>query len=293
MPSFVAGLLAGVGVAAALAVAAGAYFYRRSVLLERRTREAERLAEIGTLTGGLAHEIKNPLSTIGLNLQLLQEDLDKSAGNYPRLASRLATVRAETTRLREILDDFLRFAGRIELDRKPTELNRLLDELADFYAPQAQLQRVRLHVRRSDTPVTADVDARLLKQAVLNLMINALQAMPDGGELILSLSASGNEALIEVTDTGGGIPPEALGRIFHAYYTTKRGGTGLGLAMAKRIIDEHGGRLSVQSESGKGSQFQLRVPLGTGARAGRGAGPVAPEPAKAPVTPAPSAAAQL
>jgi signal transduction histidine kinase len=261
MSSFVAGLCLGVAIAAVLAAAGVAYFYRRFVLLERRTREAERLAEIGTLTGGLAHEIKNPLSTVGLNLQLLQEDLDPKAPNYPRLASRLSVVRGETARLRAILDDFLRFAGRIELARRPTELNELLDELADFFLPQAQLQGTRLRVSKSGGPVIADVDPKLLKQAILNLMINALQAMPEGGELILSLASASGDATITVTDTGAGIPPDALGRIFHAYFTTKRGGTGLGLAMAKRIIEEHGGRLTVQSEPGKGSQFQIRVPL--------------------------------
>jgi signal transduction histidine kinase len=261
MSPFAAGLLLGIAIAAILAAVAAVYSYRRFILLERRTREAERLAEIGTLTGGLAHEIKNPLSTVGLNLQLLQEDLDPKAPNYPRLASRLATVRGETARLRAILDDFLRFAGRIELARQPTELNELLDELADFFSPQAQVQGTRLRVSKSGGPVIADVDPKLLKQAILNLMINALQAMPEGGELILSLASAAGDATITVTDTGPGISPDAITRIFHAYFTTKRGGTGLGLAMAKRIVEEHGGRLTVQSEQGKGSQFQIRLPL--------------------------------
>jgi signal transduction histidine kinase len=261
MSPFAFGLLLGIAVAAILAAVAAVYSYRRFILLERRTREAERLAEIGTLTGGLAHEIKNPLSTVGLNLQLLQEDLDPKTPNYPRLASRLATVRGETARLRAILDDFLRFAGRIELARQPTELNELLDELADFFSPQAQVQGTRLRVSKSGGPVIADVDPKLLKQAILNLMINALQAMPEGGELILSLASAAGDATITVTDTGPGISPDAITRIFHAYFTTKRGGTGLGLAMAKRIVEEHGGRLTVQSEQGKGSQFQIRLPL--------------------------------
>jgi signal transduction histidine kinase len=302
MSSFDAGLLVGVAASAVLAVVAGAYFYRRFVLLERRTRQAERLAEIGRLTGGLAHEIKNPLSTIGLNLQLLQEDLDPSASNYPRLASRLVTVRSEASRLRAILDDFLRFAGRIELERKAADLNVLLDELVDFYAPQAQLQHVQLRLRHAAGPVVAEVDVRLLKQAVLNLMINALQAMPGGGDLIVSLSAAGGEAVIDVIDTGPGIAPDVLGRIFHAYYTTKRGGTGLGLAMTRRIAEEHGGRLTVDSELGKGSQFRIHVPLKrhesvAGRRASASAGAPAPVPptatrvaADAPATPPPGTA---
>jgi signal transduction histidine kinase len=238
----------------------GFYLYRRQISLERRTRHAERLAELGTLTGGLAHEIKNPLSTVQLNLQLLREDLPTDHPSYSRLSSRLGTVQQETARLREILDDFLRYAGRIELDRKETDLAELLGELVDFFAPQAQVSRVQLRLM-SNGPVKAPVDAKLIKQAVLNLMINATHAMPNGGELILGASTDGKHAILEITDTGTGIPADALSRIFQAYYSTKKGGTGLGLAMAKRIVDEHGGSMTVESEEGKGSRFRIRLPI--------------------------------
>ncbi|HMB96140.1 MAG TPA: ATP-binding protein [Tepidisphaeraceae bacterium] len=239
----------------------GFYAYRRLMLLERRTRQAERLAELGTLTGGLAHEIKNPLSTVQLNLQLLQEDLSPSDPAYARIVNRLSTVRNETSRLREILDDFLRYAGRLELERKPVDLNALLEEIVDFYAPQAHLQHVQLRLKKSPQPLIAQIDPKLIKQAILNLMINSMQAMQNGGELILTLSATPADAIIDVIDTGGGIPPEAVQRIFQVYYSTKKGGTGLGLPMAKRIVNEHGGDLSVKSEIGKGSDFTLRLPL--------------------------------
>jgi signal transduction histidine kinase len=261
MSSFALGLLAGVAGSSAVAGAAAWLAYRRFVLLERRTRHAERLAELGTLTGGLAHEIKNPLSTVQLNLQLLQEDIGIDNPAYSRVANRLNTVKNETFRLREILDDFLRFAGRIELEKKPVELGGMLDELVDFYSPQAQLQRVQLRLQRPDVPVVLDVDPRLIKQAVLNLMINGLQAMTDGGELILRLNADREKVRIEVIDTGPGIPADAVAKIFDAYYTTKRGGTGLGLAMTKRIAEEHGGQLTVASEPGKGSDFAIELPM--------------------------------
>jgi len=262
MAGFAWGMLAGGAVVLLIALAAGAWAYRRFVLLERRARHAERLAELGTLTGGLAHEIKNPLSTVQLNLQLLEEDLRADHPGLTRVLNRLATVRNETSRLRETLDDFLRYAGRLELDRKPTELNRLLEELVDFFTPQAQVQRIQLRLRKSEQPVTAQVDPRLIKQAVLNLMLNACQAMPGGGELMLSVARNGSsDALIDVVDTGPGVPPEVAERIFTAYYSTKKGGTGLGLPMSKRIAQEHGGDLSVRSEPGKGSDFTLRLPL--------------------------------
>jgi signal transduction histidine kinase len=261
MASFGTGLLTGVGASLLLAIAGGTFLYKRFHLLQRRARQAERLAELGTLTGGLAHEIKNPLSTVQLNLQLLREDLPAEDPRYSRLVSRLDTVTKETSRLREILDDFLRYAGRIELDRKPTELNQLLDELVDFFSPQAQLQRVQLRLRRTDDPIIANVDPKLIKQAVLNLMLNGMQAMPNGGEMILAAHNGDGRGVIDVIDTGSGITPDAQARIFQAYYSTKKGGTGLGLAMAKRIAEEHGGQLSVTSEMGKGSDFSIVVPL--------------------------------
>jgi signal transduction histidine kinase len=262
MSPFVSGLLAGCLLSLALAIMVGVFAYRRLLTLERRAIQAERLAEIGSLTGGLAHEIKNPLSTIQLNLQLLQEDLEPGNPAYSRLISRIQTVHRETSRLREILDDFLRYAGRIEIDRKPTELNQLLEELVDFYMPQAQLQRVQLRLQRSPTPIVANVDSKLVKQAVLNLMINAQQAMQGSdGEMMLRLSVQGKNAVIDVIDTGGGIEPDKVSKIFQAYYTTKRGGTGIGLAMARRIAEEHGGQIGVRSEVGKGSDFWISLPM--------------------------------
>lgn len=261
MLPFLYGLL--IGVIGCLIIACGValYWVRRMLLLERRAREAERLAELGTLTGGLAHEIKNPLSTVQLNLQLLAEDLTPDNPAYPRIVNRLKTVQKETSRLRDILDDFLRYAGKLELDRQPTDLNELLEELVDFFLPQAQLQKTRVRLKRPDQPIQAPVDSKLIKQAVLNLMLNSLQAMPEGGELILSAAQLDGKATIDVIDTGKGIPPDAVTRIFDAYYTSKKGGTGLGLAMAQRIIREHGGAIRVKSEPGKGSNFTVEIPL--------------------------------
>jgi signal transduction histidine kinase len=262
MGPFALGLTTGLIACLLLGALAAVLAYRRYVLLERRARDAERLAELGTLTGGLAHEIKNPLSTVQLNLQLLSEDLDPRDVNQQRSVHRLQVVQRETGRLREIVDDFLRYAGKMELDRKPVDLNDLLEELVDFFAPQAQLQRVQLRLRRDPGPLMANIDAKFVKQAVLNLMLNAVQAMPDGGELILSVTTTDGIAKIEVIDTGPGISPEAAENIFKAYYSTKRGGTGLGLAISLRIAKEHGGSLKVQSEPGKGSDFILTLPRG-------------------------------
>jgi signal transduction histidine kinase len=259
MPTFEAGLFLGFG--ASLLAAGGAAYYlnRRLLSAERRAQRAERLAELGTLTSGLAHEIKNPLSTVQLNLQLLGEDLDPAAPNFPRLNNRLKTVTRETGRLRDILDSFLRFAGKLELEPQPTDLNQLLEELVDFFAPQAMQQKVQVRFQGAG-PVVVSADPRLIRQVVLNLMLNAVQAMPKGGDLLLSARLDGAFGVVHVIDTGTGMTPDVAAKVFDAYYSTKRGGTGLGLAMAKRIIAEHGGTLSVASEPGRGSDFALRLP---------------------------------
>jgi signal transduction histidine kinase len=260
MSDLALGLLVGLCLTLLTAALVGVWAYRRFVLLERRTRRAERLAELGTLTAGLAHEIKNPLSTIQLNLQLLQEDLPVETAVGSRVHARLRTVRQEASRLREILDDFLKYAGNLTLEREIVDLNVLVEEISDFFAPQASVSHVRVHIDRAAEPVRASIDAKLIKQAVLNLMLNATQAMPTGGELMLGTRRDGHHVELIITDTGPGIPTEAAARIFEAYYTTKKGGTGLGLPMTRRIVEEHGGKIALNSEPGKGTRFTLRLP---------------------------------
>ena len=267
--AFLFGLAAGLAVSGIAGAAAAAYGYRRLVLLERRARAAERMAELGALTGGLAHEIKNPLSTVQLNLQLLGEELDGRDPQQQRVLHRLQTVQRETGRLRETLDDFLKYAGKMEVDRRPTDVHEVLEELADFFAPQAALNRVRVRVTpppAGGPAVVAAADPKLLQQALLNLMLNAVQAMGPrgGGEMILSAAEADGRVRVDVIDTAGGIPADAVGHIFDAYYSTKKGGTGLGLAISRRIAREHGGDLTVTTEEGKGSDFTLTLPTARG-----------------------------
>ena len=225
----------------------------------------EHFAELGQLAAGLAHEIKNPLSTININLKLLVEDLGRSGDEtHGRLLRRLLSVQDETARLKGILDDFLQFAGKVELNPTVTDLRVLVGELTDFFMPQAESAGVVLRTALPETPVPSRVDGKLIKQAVLNLMLNGVQALGRGGELLIRLSAARNRAVIEVIDTGPGIPPENLSKVFEVYFSTKSGGSGLGLPTTRRIIREHGGDIRVESTVGKGTRFVILLPLAKG-----------------------------
>ena len=198
-------------IGAALGAASGVVM-TRLVLGRRRgdspqrpasSREAEQLVELSQLAGGLAHEIRNPLSTINVNLKLLSEDLARRDDeDHRRWLLRLRGVQEEADRLRGILDDFLRFAGKVELTLETVDLRRLVGELTDFFMPQAEEVRVVLRTALPDKPVRCRVDANLLKQAMLNLMINAPQAMTAGGEMLIRLASDESLARIEVIDTG-------------------------------------------------------------------------------------------
>lgn len=273
---------AGMAVGLALAAAGAWYIERRHVRqvreAERRARAAERMAEIGAMTGGLAHEIKNPLSTIGLNAQLLQEGIEElsiDADDRSRLLTRTRALRRETERLGGILSDFLEYAGQVHLDLKPADLNAVVRELADFFLPEAERHGVRMNLVTHDQPLMADVDVKKVKQALLNLMLNATQAMSRddrvAGErpvpMLLIQTSPGREAdgrrsvRTEVVDTGPGIPGETLGKIFEPYFTTRPGGSGLGLPTSRRLIEEHGGRIDVESEVGRGTRFVVVLPV--------------------------------
>ncbi|MFO0827038.1 MAG: ATP-binding protein [Phycisphaerales bacterium] len=252
---------------------------RRTLAAERRAQQAERLAELGSMTSGLAHEIKNPLSTVVLNAQLLGEEIADSElpeDSKQRLARRADALGREANRLRDILTDFLRFAGRIKLDPESQDIRPIVEEIADFFVPQSDRNGVVQRVELPSEPLVARFDRDLLKQAVLNLLINAVQAMAEQPparprELILRVERSGpragaasdqsSEVRIHVIDTGPGIEASRRDAIFRPYMTSKPGGTGLGLATTRRIVEEHGGRIQLWTEPGKGSDFTICLPV--------------------------------
>lgn len=249
---------------------------RRAARAEREAAESARNAEIASMTRGLAHEIKNPLSTVALNAQLLREEiLDSPLSDDERAAMtrRTDTLAREAARLRDILSDFLRYAGRMQLDRRRCDLRDVATEIGDFFMPQAEQARTRFVQESAAAPVECDLDPALVKQAVLNLLLNAVQAMEDLPEhrartLRLAVAAEPAaerggrpRAVVEVDDTGPGIPEAQRAGAFEPYRSTKPGGNGLGLATARRIVEAHGGSIEALPAPGGGARFRIALPL--------------------------------
>ncbi len=288
---FTLGLITGLVLALIAGVVAMRRLERRARLAERQAQRAQRMAEIGAMTSGLAHEIKNPLSTIGLNAELLGEAIDDDVPDPDarnRLTRRIDSIRREADRLRDILQDFLQFAGQVHLEASDHDLNAIVEEMVDFYLPQAQHHRVRLRTDLSPTPLPIHADSRLLKQAILNLMLNATQAMSpgtadagvdeppvtsssDGAPRDIFLRTRRNDsarppaAELHVIDTGPGMTPETIDKMFNPYFTTKPSGSGLGLPTTRRLIEAHDGTISVHSEVGRGTDFTIALPVREGA----------------------------
>jgi signal transduction histidine kinase len=221
----------------------------------------DRYTEIARLAGGLAHEIKNPLSTIRLNIELLAEDLEEVDSPQGRRAFRkIDVVKRECRRLEELLNDFLRFASAHRLELQPSDANHAIREVVELFRPQAAEAKIEiLEYLASDLPSVL-LDRRSFHRALFNLVLNAQQAMSGGGQLVLRTRSGGNEIAIDLIDTGCGMDTETLGHLFDAFFSTKKGGSGLGLAMVQKIIEAHNGRIAVQSEPNYGTQFTIILP---------------------------------
>lgn len=230
------------------------------------SEKAPQAAQLAKLTGELAHEIKNPLSTIKINLKLIAEELDSVKLNTPgqalaRAIRKIFIVQQETDRLEKILGGFLKYIGNAQLQLSKENINELVSDVVDFFYPQGQSHNITVRCSTDNGPLMCKVDSAMLKQVLLNLFLNAQYAMDTGGELIVQTSKKDDFALIQISDTGPGIAPDKIQKIFEPFFSTRHGGTGLGLATAKRIVDAHNGQISVESETGKGSCFTVKLPL--------------------------------
>src|SRR5579862_2045618 len=207
--------------------------------------------ELAELAGGFIHELKNHLSTLGLNLQLLAEDFASPENQRERRAlTRVQRLQGECQRLVDVANDFLRFARIKDLEFVATDLGKIIEEMIDFFGPTSRSANIDIKTFiPADLPMVL-MDRELFKQALLNLMLNAEQAMPKGGELTIQAARENTSpptVCMTLIDTGKGMSPEVLPRVFEPFFSTKQGGCGLGLPTTKRIVEAHGGSISVRS----------------------------------------------
>jgi len=233
---------------------------------ERELTRRERLSALGRLAAGVAHDVRNPLHSIGLTLDNLQETARPEGGARQGEFDRaLAIIREEIRRLDRLVENFLRFARSDRRARVEVDLAALLRDTAELVEKEAARRRVGVRVDTGEGVPTIQGDPESIRSSILNLVLNAFEAMPDGGELTLTVRRDGEDALVEVSDTGCGIRPEEQDRVFDFAYTTREDGHGLGLAMVHQVVvEDHGGRVSLASRPQEGTHVRLAFPHGAG-----------------------------
>lgn len=229
---------------------------------QQQLRRAESMAALSAITAGIAHEIKNPLGAIDLHLQLMERRIRKDERHSGgRLQGYLQIVQQEVRRLNTIVVDFLAAIRPMKVNPSRISPNRIVEDLAEFIQIGLEAQGTELVLDLDDHMPGVLLDYRLTRQALLNLINNGKEALESGGCVRVSTRVDGDFAVVEVADNGPGIEKEKLNSIFEPYYTSKNYGTGLGLTIVYRIVQEQGGQIAVNSEPGEGTVFQIRFPL--------------------------------
>ncbi|MGH7278084.1 MAG: sensor histidine kinase [Candidatus Rokuibacteriota bacterium] len=223
---------------------------------------AERMATVGRLSLKVAHEVRNPISAIELNAEILQDIVRGRGGaDMDEAAGLVTAIRDQVTTLDALTEEYLAFARFPRPHFEEESVNHLVEELAAFVRPVAERQGLTVRVATDRTVPLMEIDRSLLRQAVLNLVKNGLEALSRGGELEIASRADGDAVEISVTDSGAGIPEEVGRRLFEPFFTTKPQGTGLGLSIARQITEEHGGEIRWGNTAGGGARFALRLPV--------------------------------
>lgn len=226
--------------------------------IESELELSRRLAAIGRLTSGVGHEVKNPINAIVVHMELLRNKLDSTDSGAIR---HLDVIQSEIQRLDRVVQTLVDFSRPVELQLKDQDLRGIVSSVLMLASAELETQNVRVTSNLPPHTVTAKVDADLLRQALLNVVLNGAQAMPGGGDLEVRLKEEARMALLSVSDNGEGIPEEIRQKIFDLYFTTKKEGSGIGLAMTYRIVQLHNGSVDVDSVPGKGTTFTLKIPL--------------------------------
>ncbi len=231
--------------------------------IENEIELSRRLAAIGRLTSGVAHEVKNPINSIVVHLEVLREKLLQVD---PETKRHMDVIGSEIHRLDRVVKTLVDFTRPVELKLIEIDLRQIVDDVVALAAPEAQRQGVNISAALDPDPLMARVDADLIKQALLNVVLNGVQAMPHGGPLQVTADRIGETARIIVEDHGEGIPPEVRDKIYNLYFTTKKSGSGIGLAMTYRVMQLHNGALDFDSEPGHGTTFRMLLPISNGYR---------------------------
>ena len=228
---------------------------------EQQTIESERLNALTLLAAGVAHEIGNPLNSLNIHLQLIEREARKLDGaNRAELHESVEVARAEINRLDSIISQFLRAIRPTRPQLRPENVNSIVEEAVRFFAPEIKDRDIVVEQElRSDLPLL-ELDRDQMKQAFYNVIKNSFEAMKRRGILRIRTDVDESHVTVRFTDTGGGISPDNLSRVFEPYFTTKTSGTGLGLLIVRRIVREHGGELSIESSEGKGLTLTIRLP---------------------------------
>jgi signal transduction histidine kinase len=228
---------------------------------EERQRLMAQYAQIAALAGGLAHEIRNPLSSMSLNLELLAEEVAASESPHEhRMLQKIRTVQRECQHLETILEEFLKFARLGEVEPVECDLNQVVREFIEFYQPEGAVAAVEISPHLDPDLPAVRIDRALFRQALLNLAQNAQHAMPKGGLLELQTREREGRVELDLIDNGCGMDEPTLSRIFDVFFSTRPGGSGLGLPTVRRIVEAHGGRISVDSAPGRGTRFTISLP---------------------------------
>ena len=239
--------------------------YRRHQTLQMEARKADRLAYVGTLSSGLAHEIRNPLNSMNMNVQLIQEELEEMGfGRSTDVLEMLEGTRKEVRRLESMVSAFLAYARPTDLSTKLLPINDLIKDTLNFLEPEISKSQIKLTTYFDKELPPIKVDPNQMKQALINVIQNSVQVLqPKQGLEIATRKAGGDKVLIAIKDEGPGISGEDLKNIFKEFYSTKRGGTGLGLPIAQRIAELHFGGIKAESTVGEGSTFTFILPMET------------------------------
>jgi signal transduction histidine kinase len=227
----------------------------------QQTIESERLNALRLLAAGVAHEIGNPLNSLHIHLQLMERSVQKlHDGTKTELRQSIDVARSEVNRLDSIVTQFLKAIRPSRPQLRPENVNTIVEEAVRFFTPELQDREIVVEQElRSDLPLL-QLDRDQMKQAVYNVIKNSVEAMHRRGALRIRTQMDDTNVIIRFSDTGGGMSPESLSRVFEPYFTTKPSGTGLGLLIVRRIVREHGGELSIESNEGKGLTLTIRLP---------------------------------